>query len=311
MQQQWSSFRITLLLYIIVLILPVSFYFVYSSAETIKNDTTIVRQSSWLPGAIDHVFITQDQQMVMQIDKTLNHISQWEIKNNDSKLYIGAKSLSEDLADIKACWKTAKKDLSATHNKCYNLTENMAVNIEKMVYMKQKEIINIFYISLLAAMALSLLMIYFVRAYIQQQIKKHAIYDLETNLFNRKYFLAALHTKVAKAQRENSPLSLFFFSLHHLDTYNAKQQKHLIQKAGHILATVTRGSDTVCRYDENHFAVLMPQTNEENALNLEIRLKKALESYDFQLAPEPKFSLKTTQLDDNETEEDFIARSKK
>ena len=310
MQKQWSSFRITLLLYVVVLMLPLSFYYVYSSFETIKIDTSIVHQSSWIPGAIEHVSATHDQATVAQIDKTLNHISLWAKQNSDSKLYIGAKSLSQDLADVTACWNASKKDLSGQKGKCYDLAENMAVNIEKMVYMKQKEIINIFYVSLLLAMIFTLLLIYLVRVYIHRQMKKHAIHDHDTHLFNKKYFLAQLHTAVARAKRENNPLSMFFLSVNNFGTYNAQQQKHLIRKTAHILNMITRDSDTVCRYNENHFAVLMPLTDNKHALHLEERMKKALHDYDFHLTPEPELSFKTTQLNDNETEEDFILRSK-
>ncbi|WP_161937661.1 GGDEF domain-containing protein [Sulfurovum riftiae] len=177
--------------------------------------------------------------------------------------------------------------------------------------MKQKKIINVFYISLFAAMILALLMIYLVRVYIHKQMKKHAIHDHDTHLFNQKYFLAELHTTVARAKRENSPLSMFFLSVDNFGTYDAKQQKYLAQKTAHILSTVTRDSDTVCRYDDDHFAVLMPLADQEHAIHLEERMREAVKGYDFHLTPEPQFSFKTTQLNDNETEEDFIERSRK
>ncbi|AKF24223.1 hypothetical protein YH65_01535 [Sulfurovum lithotrophicum] len=309
MQKQWSSFRITLLLYLVVLILPFSFYFVYSSFETIKTDTLIVRQSSWIPGAIEH---TSNENDILQIDKNLNNIAQWAKKNADSKLYIGAKSLSQDLSDVTACWSASKKDLSAQKGKCYDLAENMAVNIEKMVYLKQKEIINVFYISLLLAMIFTLLLIYFVRVYIHRQMKKHAIHDHDTDLFNQKFFLAELQTAVARAKRENSPLSIFFLSVTNLKggIYDAKQQKHLAQKIAHVISMSTRDSDTVCRYDEEHFAILMPMADREAALHLETRLKTALSHYEFHVDPQPEFDFITTQFDNSETEESFITRSK-
>ena len=311
MQKQWSSFRITLLLYIIVLILPFSFYFVYTSFETIKSDTRIVRQSSWAPGAIAYASYTNDKDTAKEIDKALSDIAKWTAQNSDSKLYIGAKSLSEDLHDVTSCWNAHKKNLSAQKGSCHDLAENMAVNIEKMVYLKQKEIINIFYISLLVAMILALLMIYLVRVYIHRQMKKHAIHDHDTHLFNRKYFLAELCTTVERAKRGNVSLSIFFLSISNFTSagYDTKQQKHLVQKVGHILGAITRNSDIACRFDDNHFAILMALTDKEAAYHLETRIKEALDWYDFHLIPKPQFSFKTTEFDQNETEEEFIARS--
>ncbi len=62
MQKEWSSFRITLVLYFVVLLLSFSFYFVYTSFKTMQNDTKIVRQSSWTAGAIEHLTATQSSQ---------------------------------------------------------------------------------------------------------------------------------------------------------------------------------------------------------------------------------------------------------
>jgi diguanylate cyclase (GGDEF)-like protein len=188
----------------------------------------------------------------------------------------------------------------------------MAVNIEKMVYLKQKKIINVFYISLLIAMMLALLTIYLVRVYIHKQLKKHAIHDHDTHLFNQKYFLAELHTTVERAKRENNPLSMLFVSIDNFSTgqYDDKQQKHLAQKIAHILSIITRDSDLVCRFDNNHFTILMALTAKGEALHLEKRIKDALEAYDFHTMPKPEFSFNTTQFENSETEESFIARSK-
>jgi diguanylate cyclase (GGDEF)-like protein len=155
------------------------------------------------------------------------------------------------------------------------------------------------------------MLIYFIRAYIQYQQKKNSIHDHDTHLFNQKYFLARLHTAIERAKREKSPLSMFFLSVDNFtdQAYNTKQKKHLSQQTAHILGLVTRESDTVCRYDDNHFAVLMSLTDKNDALNLEERMKCALEAYNFKVTPEPQFTFKTTEFDPSETKGEFIARS--
>ncbi len=325
MQKEWSSFRITLILYLIVLILPFSFYFVYTSFKTMQHDTKIVRQSSWVAGAMEHLAVNPDdqnnQQMIGRVDKTLHEISLWVTKNSDSKLYIGSQTLSKDFSQVDSCWTAYKESLSKQNDtlirqhslQCYNLVDNMAIIIEKMVYLKQNKIINIFYLSLTLAMIFALLMIYLVRVYIHRQMKKHAIHDHETKLFNKKYFLAELHSTCARSKRHENPLSLLFVSLDNFtkETYDKKTRKDLLLELGKFFTSVTRASDILCRYDENHFAVLLPLTAKENALVLEDHLKEALKKHDFRVTPEVEFSFATTQFDTDETEESFITRSKK
>lgn len=313
MQKEWSSLRITLLLYLAILLLPFSFYFVYTSFETIQQDTKTVRQSSWLAGAIGHTTHKNDLKTIDDIDKTLQSLSIWTAKNNDTQLYIGTNTLSEDFSKVKSCWMKNKNDLTVASTQCYTLSESMALNIEKMVYLQQKKIINIFYISLTLGMTFILLTIYLVRTYIYIQMKKHAIRDHETHLFNQKYFLSELHSTFSRSIRHENPLSLLFVSLNGFTekTYDKKTKRNLMKELGEMFTSVTRNSDISCRYDENHFAVLLPLTDREHALILEGRLREALEKHDFKVDPEIDFSFATTQADVEESEETFINRAKK
>ena len=63
-----------------------------------QSDTSIVHQSSWIAGAIQHLALPHNQiQQILHIDKALpKDVSSWVTKNSDSKLYIGNKSLSKD-----------------------------------------------------------------------------------------------------------------------------------------------------------------------------------------------------------------------
>ena len=74
MQKEWSSFRITLLLYLVVLILPLSFYFVYSSFKTIQSDTKMVQQTQWTAGAIENLALNPSDpntpQMIKKIESS-------------------------------------------------------------------------------------------------------------------------------------------------------------------------------------------------------------------------------------------------
>ncbi len=312
MQQQWSSFRITLLLYIIVLMLPLGFYFVYTSFETIKNDTRIVRQSSWVTGAVGYVSVQKNDMTVRKIDDTLQNIAEWTRANDNSDLYIGAEAPSKELERIISCWNSYKKDLSISDGKCHELAETMALNIEKTVYLKQKKIINIFYISLLLAMALALLMIYLVRVYIHNQMKKHDIHDHDTKLYNKKYFMAELASTCARSVRYNYPLTLLSFTVTNLndEVYDRKSSAHILELIGGIISSQIRASDVACRYDSSHIMIMLPFTEIENAETLESRIGKALRGHDFMVEPKPEFSSSSVLFEEGETPEACIRKAR-
>jgi len=325
MQKEWSSFRITLILYLVVLILPFSFYFVYTSFKTMQHDTKIVRQSSWTAGAMEHLAVNpadqNNQHMIERIDKTLHEISLWVTKNSNSKLYIGAQTLSKDFLQVNACWTTYKENFSKHNdtnirqhsNQCYGLVDDLAIIIEKMVYLKQNKIINIFYLSLALAMIFALLIIYMVRTYIYIQMKKHAIHDHETKLFNQKYFNAVLKTSTARSQRYKDPLSMLFITIANFGkgdtTYDKKTKKHILETFSDLIRSTVRTSDIACRYDEDHFAIIVPDSEKHNTELLESRLRQALEENNFGVSPELKFDYATAQFDNKETVEAFIIRT--
>lgn len=326
MPKEWSSFRITLLLYILVLILPLSFYFVYASFKTIQNDTKVVHQTGWTGGAIEYLALNPKsqnaQQSITQIDNSLQDISDWVVQNDSSDLYIGAESLSQDFAQVKMCWSSykqmiPKQDTVPTREnalQCWEKSTSFAIVVEKMVYLKQKKMINLFYASLTIAMLLILLIIYMIRIYIHKQMKKHSIHDHETKLFNKKYFLAELKTSCARSVRNNYPLSMLSVAIDDFEKesniYDKKTREHILKIFGGLITSLTRVSDVACRYDENHFYILLPDTPEENALILERRVRETLETHVFNVTPELNFKFTTAHLNDKESPEAFITRTK-
>ncbi|WP_373032855.1 GGDEF domain-containing protein [Sulfurovum sp.] len=325
MQKEWSSFRITLVLYFVVLLLPFSFYFVYTSFETMQNDTKIVRQSSWTAGAISNLALTANnkssQQMIKDIDTTLQNISLWVIQNNTSNLYIGTKSLSQDFTQVMTCWDNYREILSQQETmalreqalQCWEKADSLAVIVEKMVYLKQKKMINLFYFSLTTTMLLILLIIYIVRIYIHRQMKKHNIHDHETKLYKKKYFMSELKITCSRSARHNYPLSMLCVSIDNFEkknkTYNNRTKRNTLKVFGILIHSLVRDGDIACRYDENHFFLLLPFTEQENALILEERIRQTLEKDNWIRSKKIVFKFKTTEFDKKESEETLIART--
>ena len=285
----------------------------------------MVQQTQWTAGAIENLALNPSDpntpQVVKKIDQTLLDVSGWVTENSTSPLYIGTQTLSEDFAQVEASWVVYKKNMSLHDNalntanslKCWDVTNNIALIIEKMVYLKQNKLINMFYLSLAVAMILLLLIIYLTRVYIHSQMKKHAIHDYETKLFNQKYFLSQLKTSCARAVRYKHPLSMLSISINDFeegsDTYDIKTKEQILKMLGGLIISLTRTSDITCRYDEDHFFILLADTEEKNASILEGRVRETLEKHDFMANPELKFKFSTIHFNTEETAEAFVARA--
>ncbi len=326
MKKEWLSFRLTLLLYSIVFIIPLTFYFVYTSFDVAEDDTKVIRQIGWVEGVSESMAIAPvhqfDPQMIKKTDDILQKIFMWVVQNNNSKFYQGRETLSEDFSKVITCWTVHKQTLAQSNNsivideystKCSHLVTDLTTTIENMVYQKQNKLINTFYWNLIAAMFLSWLIIYMVRSYIRMQMNKDAIYDHETNLFNRKYFLAELETSCARSVRYGYPLSMLAISIDGFEegneNYDKKVKIDIFEKIGGLISFLTRTSDIACRYSKDHIFILLPDTEKENALILENRIRKALEKYDFTYASQVWFRFSTTQFCVDETPLSFVART--
>jgi len=319
--QEWSTFRITTLLYAIIFIIPFLFYFIHASFDDIQQDSKIVKEVGWAEGVMDTLLSLENQKpdphTVARIDHVFQEVGIWVNNNQNSKFYIGGSSLQKDFADAHHCWTSYKDDLqkhqAEQHLKkgCSHTLKTLSLIITNMIYLKEKDLVNMFYWYLAIAMLLAILMIYFVRAYIHQQLKKHAIHDHETKLYNKKYLMAELRSTCARAERYDYPLTLLSIAVEGLEngTYEEKEKAHLLEQLGGILISMTRTSDVACRYDENHLVVMLPFTEEKNAKILQDRIETQLETHDFMLSSKPNFRLSLIGFSHGESPEACIERA--
>ena len=175
----------------------------------------------------------------------------------------------------------------------------------------QTPLSSLIYVTSALSVLFALYSIYFVRLYIQKQMKKHSMHDHETHLFNKKYFLAELHSTFDRSIRHENPLSLISVTLNGFSdkTYNKKTKSKLLRELGEIFTSVTRNSDITSRYDTDHIAVLLPLTDKAHAQILEGRLQEALSNHNFDVTPQMNFDFVTTEANAEETAEAFTTRT--
>lgn len=109
-------------------------------------------------------------------------------------------------------------------------------------------------------------------------LAQQAVRDPLTGLYNRRYFDQTLSDLIEIATRYHRSLSLVLIDLDDFKQINDK----LGHDAGDValcrfsalLRSNARKADIVCRYGGDEFALLLPETNKENALRIVKRLKK-------------------------------------
>ena len=114
-----------------------------------------------------------------------------------------------------------------------------------------------------------------------EQIKKQALTDALTGLFNRRHFDQCLSTEVERSLRLNQPFSLVSLDLDHLkkinDNYGHSTGDEAIKKIGEILRKNARSVDIPSRFGGEEFSVILPGIDVEGGIIAAERLKVAIE----------------------------------
>jgi diguanylate cyclase (GGDEF)-like protein len=99
-----------------------------------------------------------------------------------------------------------------------------------------------------------------------------------TGLYNHRYFQENLSSELLRAQRFRYPVSLLMIDVDHFKNYNDKyshpQGDSLLKEITRITKNTIRAYDIPTRYGGEEFAVILPYSDQEQALRVAERIKK-------------------------------------
>ena len=117
----------------------------------------------------------------------------------------------------------------------------------------------------------------------KDQLEVLAITDGLTEVYNHRYFMEHIHDRFEEAKRESTPLSLLMIDIDHFKTFN-DNHGHMtgdlvLRKIAHILRSSCRTEDIVARYGGEEFAIILPDTNSQEAQLVAERIRTAVENH--------------------------------
>ena len=102
---------------------------------------------------------------------------------------------------------------------------------------------------------------------LRDELQEQAIRDPLTNAYNRRYLSEFLDKEVARAERENTPVTIVIMDMDNFkqfnDTYGHKCGDLILQSITKFLNEHSRRGDVVCRYGGEEFVILMPNASLE------------------------------------------------
>jgi len=116
-------------------------------------------------------------------------------------------------------------------------------------------------------------------AQMHKEIKRLAMMDAVTELFNRRVFEETLQIEIERATRRNDSLSLLIFDVDSFKEYNDAYEHPAGDERLRAIAKLAKHNlrkyDVAARYGGDEFAVILPNTNHKGAMRFAKRLLTA------------------------------------
>jgi diguanylate cyclase (GGDEF)-like protein len=116
-----------------------------------------------------------------------------------------------------------------------------------------------------------------------------AMLDDLTKAFNRRYFDSYLEEEIERSRRYGAQLSIIFLDLDDLkkvnNSYGHLAGSRTLQEVAKRILGAVRTIDKVVRFGGDEFCIILPQTDQDQAMLVANRVKKAMTQASFELDP--------------------------
>lgn len=120
---------------------------------------------------------------------------------------------------------------------------------------------------------------------LREDLRQQAIRDPLTGLYNRRYLMEVFDHELSRAGRRQRQLGILMIDVDHFkafnDHYGHDAGDFVLSEIGLLLRKNIRCGDISCRYGGEEFALLLPETSCEEALNLSKKLGELVRDHNF------------------------------
>ncbi len=155
--------------------------------------------------------------------------------------------------------------------------------------------------------------IWIVKSMVRDRLEMEATFDALTGAYNRGVHELLLAKAVHAAHRYGKHLSYLLLDIDHFKDVNDEHGHYVgdmtLQHLAGVVSEQIRDSDSLCRVGGEEFAVIMPQTEQEQALHVAGRIRAAAASAPPRGLPPVTVSIGAATLRQGENSADLVQRA--
>jgi diguanylate cyclase (GGDEF)-like protein len=114
----------------------------------------------------------------------------------------------------------------------------------------------------------------------QERLHRLSMYDMLTQVKNRRAFHQSLSNEISRAARGGDPLSILFVDLDYFkkinDTYGHPMGDKVLKEVAQHINNMLRKTDHVCRYGGEEFALVLPNCGQQRAGEIAERIRQQI-----------------------------------
>lgn len=118
-----------------------------------------------------------------------------------------------------------------------------------------------------------------------EELYRQATLDPLTRIFNRKHFNNEMESEFARARRYGRPLSFLIMDIDFFkkvnDTHGHPAGDFVLKTVANLVRESLRAQDVFARFGGEEFALILPETTNENAYTLAEKLRAKIQKADF------------------------------
>lgn len=324
MMKNKISFKIILILLLLLSTLPAGIYLSLSSLEKIQDDSNAINNIGYIRGSTQRLSqsnsAAEHQKITEEIELKFKHIDQNFISKNQDYLTISDFILF--YSQLKTHWdalktsysqNAAKEQIHKTARACWESADNAAQSATDISQVKYNEILRTIYSVGSIVFFLISLAIFVIYTEVRNKLEINIVLDPLTKLYNRSYLFQELKSRIKSYGRTKLPFCIIFFDIDHFkeinDTFGHRIGDTVLKTFAMLVKESLRDEDKAFRYGGEEFVILATFTRADEAYRLAERLRKKISKHNFDLDCPVTISLGISEYSEDDTIDSVITRA--